>query len=230
MAATRGSENRPEPGSDYFTVEPDLAGVSRSGKKRLVPPESEELAAESLTNLPGNQSADCQENFVPALAGVSGLNTAGSTASRLVTQVAGGSGQLRDKEVVQLVGTSESDRSDSMSETTEDNEKLDDAPPPSVGEDDLETEVIVVEASPTHFDASKLPKTINAGSFRAIVVRATGYRTQIQKSLSNMDRIIAELEELEKEDDDNDDDDFVDGLWKEIGDEYSKVKKKQVWP
>ena len=118
MAATRGSVIRPEQGSDYFTVEPDLAGVHRSGKKRLVPPESEELAAESLTNLPGNQSADCQENFVPALVGAGRLDTAGSTASRLVTQVAGGSGQLRDKEVVQLVGRSESDRSDSMSETT----------------------------------------------------------------------------------------------------------------
>ena len=91
----------------------------------------------------------------------------------------------------------------------------------------METEVIVVEASPTHFDASKLPKTINAGSFRAIVVRAHGYRTQIQKSLSNMDRHIAELEELEKEDDDNDSDDFVDGLWKEIGDEYTKVKNNR---
>merc|ERR1712215_188323 len=59
---------------------------------------------------------------------------------------------------------------------------------------------------------------------RAVVVRAKGYRTQIQKSCSNMDRIITEMEDLEKEEDDNDDDDYVCGLWKEVGDEYSKLK------
>ena len=95
------------------------------------------------------------------------------------------------------------------------------------GNDDLENDVIILEASPTHFDASKLPKTINAGSFRAIVVRAHGYRTQIQKGLSNMDRHIVELEELEKEGDDNESYDFVDGLWKEVGDEYIKVKNNR---
>ena len=60
-AATRGPVIRPESGSDYFAVEPDLAGVHMSGKTRLVTPESQGLAAESLNNLPGNQSADCQE-------------------------------------------------------------------------------------------------------------------------------------------------------------------------
>ena len=236
MAATRGSENRPESGSDYFAVEPDLAGVSRSGKKRLVPPEPEELAADGLTvNLPGNQcvtgtrqSADCQENFVPAPAEAGRLDTAGSTEQTasigLGTQVAEGSGQLQDKEVVQSIETSESARSDIMSESTEGSDKVDEENPPNLGDEDLENEVIIVEASPTHFDASKLPKTINAGSFRAIVVRAHGYRTQIQKGLSNMDRHIVELEELEKEGDDNESDDFVDGLWKEVGDEYIKVK------
>ena len=54
-----------------------------------------------------------------------------------------------------------------------------------------------------HFDPNKLPKTINAGSFKAIVVRAHGYRTQIHDSES---------------------DEFVDNLWKEVGDEYVKVK------
>ena len=39
-----------------------------------------------------------------------------------------------------------------------------------------------------------------------------------------MDRRIVELEELEKEGDDNESDEFVDGLWKEVGDEYVKVK------
>ena len=78
MAATRGLVIRPESGSEYFAVEPDLAGVHRSGKTCLVAPESQGLAAESLNILPGNQPADCQENSLPALAGVSGLSTAGS--------------------------------------------------------------------------------------------------------------------------------------------------------
>ena len=94
MSATRGLVSRPESGSDYFVVLPYLAGVHRSGKTRLVAPESQGLAAESLNILPGNQPADCQENSLPALAGVSGLNTADSATSRLVAQVAGGSDQL----------------------------------------------------------------------------------------------------------------------------------------
>ena len=54
--STRGSENVTDSGSDFFSVEPEIAGVSRSGKKRLIPPESEEPSADSLTvNLPGNQ-------------------------------------------------------------------------------------------------------------------------------------------------------------------------------
>ena len=69
---------------------------------------------------------------------------------------------------------SDSDRSDRMplvtSETVENSEKLDDQNPPSVGQDDLDPEVVVVEASPTQFDATKLPKTVDASSFRAVVV------------------------------------------------------------
>ena len=113
MASARGSENVTESGSDFFSVEPELAGVSRSGKKRLLPPEPEEPSADSFTvNLPGNQgvagtrqSADSLENFVPGPAEAGRLNTAGSTVQTasigLGTQVAEGSGQLQDKEVVQ---------------------------------------------------------------------------------------------------------------------------------
>ena len=39
-----------------------------------------------------------------------------------------------------------------------------------------------------------------------------------------MDRRIVELEELEKERDDSESDEFVDDLWKEVGDEYVKLK------
>ena len=54
MSSARGSENVTESGSDFFSVAPELAGLTRSGKKRLLPPE--EPSADSLTvNLPGNQ-------------------------------------------------------------------------------------------------------------------------------------------------------------------------------
>ena len=236
MASARGSENVTESGSDFFSVEPELAGVSRSGKKRLLPPEPEEPSADSLTvNLPGNQgvagtrqSADSLENFVPGPAEAGRLNTAGSTEQSASnglagTQVAEGGGQLQDKEVAQSIETSESERSD-MSETSEASDKLDNENPPNLGDEALDDDVIIVEASPTQFNPNKLPKTINAGDFKATVVRAQGYRTQIQKGLSNMDKRIVELEELEKEGDDSENDDFVDNLWKEVGEENVKVK------
>ena len=82
-----------------------------------------------------------------------------------------------------------------------------------------------MEPSPTQYDATKLPKTVEASSFRAVVVRATGLRTQIQKSFKNMNRIITEIEEVEKEDEENDEDEYTSGLWKQISDEYNKLKE-----
>ena len=73
MSATRGLVSRTESGSgDYFLVLPDLAGVHRSGKTRLVAPESQGLAAENLNILSGSQPADCQKNSLPAQAELSG--------------------------------------------------------------------------------------------------------------------------------------------------------------
>ena len=88
----------------------------------------------------------------------------------------------------------------------------------------MDDDVVIVEASPTQFNPAKLPKTINAGVFKAAVVRAQGYRTQILKGLSNMDKRVVELEELEQEGHDSENDDFVDNLWKEVGEENVKVK------
>ena len=109
-----------------------------------------------------------------------------------------------------------------MSEISEVSDKVDSDSPPNMGDDD--NEVIIVEESPTHFDPNRLPKTIEAGRFRAIAVRAQSYRTQIQKGLSNMDRCIVQLDKLEKEGDDSEGDEFVDDLWKEVGNEHAKVK------
>ena len=140
MASARGSENVTESGSDFFSVEPELTGVSRSGKKRLLPPEPEEPSADSLTvYLPGNQgvagtrqSADSLENLVPGPAEAGRPNTAGSTEQSASnglarTQVAEGGGQLRDTEVAQSIETSESttsDIGDIMSETSEVSDKV----------------------------------------------------------------------------------------------------------
>ena len=223
--SARGSENTTESGSNFFSVEPEKAGVTRSGKKRLIPPDSdsEEPSAASLTsNLPGNQAvgtsppAESLANLLPGPAGMSASNELEGT------QVAGGSDRLQETEVVQSTEARESVTSDPMSEVSEVSDKVDSDTPPTMGDSDKE--VVIVEESPTHFDANQLPKTIEAGRFRAIIVRAQSLRTQIQKGLNNMDRCIAQLVELEKEGDDSDGDEFIEGLYKEIGTEHAKVK------
>ena len=133
MSSARGAELVTESGSNFFSVSPELAGLTRSGKKRLLPPE--EPSADTLTvNLPGNQSitgtgqsADNLEKLVP---GPTGAGTAGSTdlsASNGLagTQVAEGSGQHQDKEVVQSIETRESVTSDTMSDVSEVSDKVD---------------------------------------------------------------------------------------------------------
>ena len=99
-----------------------------------------------------------------------------------------------------------SDSRRSVTSEVDNMEKLDDQNPPSDGQDVLDPEVVVMEPSPTIYDANKLPRSVEACRFRAVVVRATGLRTQIQKSFKNMNRIIIEIEEVEKEDEENDED------------------------
>ena len=153
--STRGSENVTESGSDFFSVEPELAGVTRSGTKRLIPPDSdsEEPSADSLTaSLPDNQGvgtsppADSLENALP------GPAEWAASHGLAGTQVAGGSGRPQDEDVVQSFGTSESATSDIMSESTEVIDKVDSDSPPNMADDN---EVVIVEESPTHFDAPK---------------------------------------------------------------------------
>ena len=128
----------PEPGSNVFSVVPELAGLTRSGKKRLLQPE--EVADNSTADiqtvhLPDKQveagavsSADSRDNLVPGQTGAGRQGTAGSTTEQSAseeqsgladTQVEEGDGQGRpqNKEVVHYVGDSETERSDDMSET-----------------------------------------------------------------------------------------------------------------
>ena len=114
MSSARGSAVVTESGSNFFSVAPELAGLTRSGKKRLLQPE--EPTADILTvNLPGNQSiagtgqsADSLENLVPGPTGAGPQGTAGSTelsASNGLAgkQVAEGSGQHQDKKEFSLL-------------------------------------------------------------------------------------------------------------------------------
>ena len=176
--------SRTESGSgNYFLVSPDLAGTHRSGRTRLIEPELEVLAAGNLNTPPGNQPADCQVNS-HAQAEQTGLTTAACETDRLLAQVAGQTDQLWVGGVVQLNVHSDSGRSGIMplvtSEIVDNMEKLDDQNPPSDGQDVLDPEVVVMEPSPTTYDANKLPRSVEASSFRAVVVRATGLRTQIK--------------------------------------------------
>ena len=78
MASARGSVV-PEPGSSVFSVVPELARLTRSGKKRLLPPEEvvESPTADIQTiSLPDKQveagavnSADNLDNLVPGQTG-----------------------------------------------------------------------------------------------------------------------------------------------------------------
>ena len=135
MASARGSVV-PEPGSNVFSVVPELAGLTRSGKKHLLPPE-ESTADIQTVHLPDKQgeagevsSADSRDNLVPGQTGAGWQETAGSTTEQSAsedhsgladTQVAegGGQGRHQNKEVVHSVDTSESERSDNMSEMSE---------------------------------------------------------------------------------------------------------------
>ena len=246
MASIR-SAAVPEPGSNVFSVIPELAGLTRSGKKRLLPPE-ESTADTQTIHLPDRQgvtgtisSADSQDNLVPGETGAGRQETAGSIIEQSAskeqsgladTQVEeeGGQGRHQSKEVVQSgvhsVSSSESEGSDNMSETSDmsEQEKLANAAS-DVREEivDDDDEVLVVEASPTLFNPAKLPKTMSSSVFKAAIVQAQGTRAKILKALGNMDKRVEELENLEQEGDDSDDE-YEDSLRREVGEEMAKVK------
>ena len=225
---TTRANSQTESGSqgNYFLVTPDLAGTHRSGRTRLIEPELELLAVGSLNTPPGNQSADCQINS-HAQAEQTGLTAAARETDRLPAQVAGQTDQLGVGGVVQLNVQSDSRRSGIMPLVTSevDNmERLDNVRnPPSDGQDALDPEVVVMEPSPTMYSENNLPRSVEASRFKAVVVRATGLRTQIQKSFKNMNGIIVEIQEIEKEEEENDEDEYTTKLWKQVSEEYNKL-------
>ena len=91
MATTRGSVV-PEPGNSVFSVVPELAGLTRSGKKCLLPAEEvvESLTADIQTaSLPDKQveaggvsSADNLDSLVPGQTEAGRQGTAASSAEK----------------------------------------------------------------------------------------------------------------------------------------------------
>ena len=154
------------------------------------------------------------ESLANLLPGPAGMSASNELEGR---QVAGESDSLQQTEVAHSDEARESVTSDPGSE------KIESDTPSNMGDSDKD-DVQIVEESPTNFDVNQLPRTIEARKFRGVGVRAQSLRTQIQKGLNNMDRCIAQLVELEKEGDDSDGDEFIEGLYKEIGTEHSKVK------
>ena len=167
--------------------------------------------------MPGNQAVGTSppaESLANLLPGPADMSASNELEGR---QVAGGSDSLQQPEVVQSDEARESVTSDPGSE------KLEGDTPGNMGDSDKD-DIQIVEESPTSFDVNKLPRTVEAGKFRGVGIRAQSLRTQIQKGLNNMGRCIAQLVELEKEDEDSDGDEYIEGLYKEIGTEHSKVK------
>ena len=193
MSTRANSQSQRESGSqsNYFLVTPDLAGTHRSGRTRLGEPELGLLAVGSLNTPPENQSSDCQINS-HAQAEL-GLTAAARETDRLRAQVAGQTDQLGGQGVVQLSVQSGDRWSGIMPLTSEvDNlERLDSIRnTPSDGREVLDPEVVVMEPSPTIYSEDHLPRSVEASRFKAVVVKATGLRTQIQKAFKNMNGIF----------------------------------------
>ena len=132
MESARGATKEPEPSNSVSNVIPELAGLKRSGKKRLLP-EDEVVAVESLAAdiqtaclLDKDQveagdviSADNLDSLVPdqAEAGRQGTaaSSAGTSASKKLigittdTQEEAGGGQSRQKDSEEVHSLSDSD-------------------------------------------------------------------------------------------------------------------------
>ena len=209
MATARGSVV-PEPSNSVFSVVPELAGLTRSGKKRLLPAEEvvESLTADIQTaSLPDKQveaggvsSADNLDSLVPGQTEAGRQGTAASSAEESAskeqpgltdTQEEPGGGQSRhqDKEGVHSVSDSETERSDMSSETSDLDEAAKVAAAADMGEKTIGgDEVMVIEPSPTRFNTARLPKTMEDSVFKAVSIQAHASREKIWKFLAQMDK------------------------------------------
>ena len=97
---------------------------------------------------------------------------------------------------------------------------------PSDGQ--VDPEVLVMEPSPTIYSEDHLPRSVEASRFRAVVVKATGLRTQVHKAFKNMNGMIDEIKEIEQTEDENDEDsDYTLNLWRQVGEEFNKLMQNK---
>ena len=239
MAARRVKHTESESGKDGSSAsEPVIAGINRSGKKRLnqlADFESSEVpTAESQeNNLLGNQPVrtagpleNSLTNLLPAQAGMSASNGGESEDS----QVAGGSntsqqtGQVHSDQERSSV-TSDSDKSEKeisdFIDLAKDTSIMDEA------DKDTEKDVVLVEESPTAYDGKHLPKTIKTNRFTSVVTHTHTLRTQIVKCMKNIDKTVAQIVLLENAGGgDSDGDEFIDDLYKDIQSENKEINEK----
>ena len=240
METARGATKEPEPSNSVYSVIPELARQTRSGKKRLLP-EDEVVAVESLAAdiqtacLPDKDqveagdviSADNLDSLVPDQAEAGRQSTAASSAGTSAskeltgittdTQEEAGGGQSRHQhsEEVHSLSDSETEQSEMSSVTSDQDDAAKKAAAPAeMGEEIIDTdEVIVIEPSPTQFNAAMLPKTMESSIFKAVSIQAHASRAKIWKLLAQMDQKVEELEGLEQEMEDGDsDDDYTESL------------------
>ena len=184
MAGRRASRTEPESVKEKPAVsEPVIAGINRSGRKRLGQladfESSEEPTAGGLeNNLPGNQlvgTADPLDIVLPAQTGMS-ASIGGESED---DQIAGSSNTSQQSEQIQ----SDLGRTSARSESEKSGEDLSEKDisefislaretstmSESEKEKDTEKDVVIVEDSPTVFDGKKLPKTIKSNRFTSVV-------------------------------------------------------------
>ena len=254
MEAARGATNKEsEPRSSVSSVIPELAGANRSGKKRLLPEDQaetvESLAAEiQSVRLPDKEqaetgdviSADNPTGLVPDQPEAGRQDTADSSAgtsasSELTgiiadTQVEAGGGVSHhpDSGEVHSLSDSDPDQTSEMSDTSEQDAAKTAAAQLAASETvegDNDTDVVIIEPSPTNFNPSLMPKTTQSSVFTAVNTQAHSNRTRIWKLLAQMDSKVEELEELEQEKAEGDsDDEYTEELTKGLGEDMVKVK------
>ena len=239
MAGRRAIRMEPESVKEKPAVSgPAIAGINRSGRKRLGQladfESSVEPTAGSLEqDLPGNQlvgTADPLESVLPAQTG-----SFASICDEIENDlIAGSSNTSQQNQQVQSdlrhnSARSESDKSSEEPSDRDISEFLNLARKNLTMSDvekekDPEKEVVVVEDSPTAFDGKKLPKTVKSNSFISVVTNTHTLRTQVLKSMKNIDRIIAQIVLLEGNGEkSSDSEEYLDDLYGDIQKENKEM-------
>ena len=209
-------------------LKPVIAGVNRSGKRRVGQladfESSEEPTAESLqTDWPDNLlvgTADPLESLLPAQTGRSASVCDEIESGQLVR--GGNTSQ------VQVQVQSDLRRNSVSSEFLNSNNFLNVASNSVImaNENDKETDddVVVMEDSPIVFNEKKLPKKIKSNSFISVITTTHTLRTKVFKHMKNVDKILVQVTSMEQGEIGKAQEEFLDGLYGDIQKEYNELK------